>query len=196
MITISFDIDGAMPTNVSPANGAAYMRALSQAYSSFVASEAGVFNGKLAINFALARLPMADPNRLIIWGHSSAATLSLLLASKDSRISRCIAMAPITDLKPRLGDILTQEPAMGKFLPNFDTYISTGSPITHVSKLQCPVFIAHAKNDDNAPFEETKVYVEALRKAGGKVTFLELEKEGHYEPLLQAAVPKALEWLQ
>jgi dipeptidyl aminopeptidase/acylaminoacyl peptidase len=61
--------------------------------------------------------------------------------------------------------------------------------------LRCPVFIAHAKNDDNEPFSGTKVYVEALRKAGGKVDFLELEREGHYEPLLKAAVPKALEWL-
>lgn len=196
MITISFDIDGAMPSNASPADADNFIRFLSKAYSSFVAADAGVENGKMAIDFALARLPMADPSRLIIWGHSSAATLSLLLASKDPRISRCIALAPITDLKPRLGDILTQEPAMSKFLPNFNTYLVTGSPITHISKLRCPVFIAHAKNDDNEPFQATKDYVEALRKAGGKVNFLELEREGHYQPLLDAGIPKALDWLK
>lgn len=195
MITISFDIDGPMPPNVSPTNGPTYMPLLRQAYSNFVASDAGVENGKLAIDFALARLPMADPKRLIIWGHSSAATLSLLLASKDPRISRCIALAPVTDLKPRFGDILVQEPAMAKFLPNLNNYIVSGSPITYISKLRCPVFIAHAKNDDNEPFKGTKDYVDALRKAGGKVDFLELEREGHYEPLLKAGIPKALEWL-
>jgi len=98
-------------------------------------------------------------------------------------------------LKPRFGDILVQEPAMAKFLPNLNNYIVSGSPITYISKLRCPVFIAHAKNDDNEPFKGTKDYVDALRKAGGKVDFLELEREGHYEPLLKAAVPKALEWL-
>jgi DNA-directed RNA polymerase subunit RPC12/RpoP len=195
MITVSFDIDGPMSNRVSPADGAMYMRLLSKAYPDFVDSDAGVDNGKLAIDFVLARLPMADPKRLITWGHSSAATLSLLLASKDPRISRCIALAPVTDLKPRFGDILVQEPAMAKILPGLETYIGTGSPITYVTKLRCPVFIAHAKNDDNEPFSGTKVYVEALRKAGGKVDFLELEREGHYEPLLKAAVPKALEWL-
>ena len=196
MITVSFDIDGAMPSRVTPADGAIYMRLLSKAYSDFVDSDAGVDNGKLAIDFVLARLPMADPKRLIIWGHSSAATLSLLLASKDPRISKCIALAPVTDLKPRFGDILVQEPAMAKFLPGLNNYIVSGSPITYISKLRCPVFIAHAKNDDNEPFKGTKDYVDALRKAGGKVDFLELEREGHYEPLLNAAVPKALEWLK
>lgn len=196
MITVSFDIDGPMPPNVSPTNGPTYMPLLRQAYSNFVASDAGVDNGKLAIDFVLARLPMADPKQLIIWGHSSAATLSLLLASKDPRISKCIALAPVTDLKPRFGDILVQEPAMAKFLPNLNNYIVSGSPITYISKLRCPVFIAHAKNDDNEPFKGTKDYVDALRKAGGKVEFLELEREGHYEPLLNAAVPKALEWLK
>jgi predicted esterase len=85
---------------------------------------------------------------------------------------------------------------MSKFLPNFNTYLVTGSPITHISKLRCPVFIAHAKNDDNEPFQATKDYVEALRKAGGKVNFLELEREGHYQPLLNAGIPKALDWLK
>lgn len=195
MITVSFDIDGEMPSNVSPEDGARYMNQLRTAYSRFVAADAGVDDGKLAIDFVLARLPMADPDRLITWGHSSAATLSLLLASKDPRISKCIAMAPITDLKPRLGDILVQEPAMSKYLPKFDAYLVSGSPITYVSKLKCPVFIAHARNDDNAPFEVTKTYVDAIRSAGGTVQFLELQREGHYAPLLEAAIPKALEWL-
>ncbi len=194
MITVSFDIDGGMPANVGPESGIMFMNLLNTAYSSFVAADAGVDNGKLAIDFVLARLSMADPKRLITWGHSSAATLSLLLASKDSRISNCIAMAPITDLKPRLGDIL-QEPAMLNFLPNLEMYLVSGSPLTHVHQLRCPVFIAHAKNDDNAPFDLTKTYVEAIRSAGGKVSFLELEQEGHYKPLLDAGIPKALEWL-
>jgi predicted esterase len=196
MITVSFDIDGPMPSNISPAAGAAFMRSLSNAYERFVAADAGVENGKMAIDFVLERLPMADPKKLIVWGHSSAATLALLLASKDSRIGKCIAMAPATDLNTRLGDVLEQEPAMEKVLPNLKKYLVSGSPITHVSLLKCPVFIAHAKNDDNVPFEDTKKYVDSLRKQGGKITFVEFETEGHYDPLLQAGIPKAIEWLK
>jgi hypothetical protein len=194
MITVTYDIDGEMPGNVSPAAGIRFMNHLSMAYSLFVDADAGVDNGKMAIDFVLARLPVADPDRLMTWGHSSAATLSLLLASKDFRISKCIAMAPITDLRPRLGEIL-QEPTMARVLPNFESYLVSGSPITHVQQLRCPVFIAHARNDDNAPFEVTKTYVDSIRRAGGDVRFLELEREGHYKPLLDAGIPKALEWL-
>lgn len=196
MITVSFDIDGPMPSNVSPAKPGVFLPALSTAYKTFVDSDAGVDNGKMAIDFVLEKLPMADPNRLIVWGHSSAATLALLLASKDNRVSKCIAMAPETDLRTRLGNILDEEPAMADYLPNFKNYLISGSPITYVSFLKCPVFIAHAKNDDNAPFAGTKKYVEALRKTGGKITFNEFEREGHYQPLLDAGIPKAIEWLK
>jgi acetyl esterase/lipase len=196
MITVSFDIDGPMPSNVNPANPRPFLSALSKAYTGFVGSDAGVDNGKMAIDFVLEKLPMADPSRFIVWGHSSAASLALLLASKDNRVSKCIAMAPETDLNQRLGDIISQEPAMADVLPNFKNYLVSGSPITYVSRLKCPVFLAHAKNDDNVPFESAKKYVDALRKAGGKISFLELEKEGHYQPLLDTAIPKAIEWLK
>lgn len=195
MITVSFDIDGSMPSNMGPDAGAIYMQFLGKAYREFTAADAGVDNGKMAIDFVLSRLPAADPNQLFVWGHSSAATLSLLLASKDSRIAKCIALAPITDLTPRLGELL-QMPEMSASLPNFSSYLKTGSPTNYVRQLKCPVFIAHAKNDDNAPFSETASYVSQLRGAGAKVNFLELTREGHYQPLLDAAIPKALEWLQ
>jgi dipeptidyl aminopeptidase/acylaminoacyl peptidase len=185
-----------MPSNVNPANPRPFLSALSKAYTGFVGSDAGVDNGKMAIDFVLEKLPMADPSRFIVWGHSSAASLALLLASKDNRVSKCIAMAPETDLNQRLGDIISQEPAMADVLPNFKNYLVSGSPITYVSRLKCPVFLAHAKNDDNVPFESAKKYVDALRKAGGKISFLELEKEGHYQPLLDTAIPKAIEWLK
>ena len=195
MITVSFDIDGPMRSDMSPEDGERYWLALNNAFQKFLVADAGVENGKMAIDFVLERLPMADPKKIIVWGHSSAATLSLLLASKDPRISRCIAMAPITDLKLRLGELL-DEPAIVKRLPNLKNYLVAGSPLTSIGALKCPVFIAHAKNDDNEPFEHTKIFVDAFQKSGGKISFLELEREGHGDPLLQAGIPKAIEWLK
>ena len=195
MITVSFEIDGPMVGDLSPEDGEMFWQKLNEAFQKFLAADAGVENGKMAIDFVLDKLPMADPKRLITWGHSSAATLSLLLASKDPRISRCIAMAPCTDLKPRLGELL-KEPGIVRRLPNLKDYLVAGSPLTHIASLKCPVFIAHAKNDDNEPFTQTKTYVNAFQKAGGKITFLEFEREGHYQPLLDAGIPKAIEWLK
>ena len=195
MITVSFEIDGPMVGDLSPEDGEIYWQKLNEAFQKFLAADAGVENGKMAIDFVLDKLPMADPKRLITWGHSSAATLSLLLASKDPRISRCIAMAPCTNLNPRLGELL-KEPGIVRRLPNLKNYLVAGSPLTHIASLKCPVFIAHAKNDDNEPFTQTKTYVNAFQKAGGKITFLEFEREGHYQPLLDAGIPKAIDWLK
>ena len=195
MITVSFEIDGPMRGDLSPEDGEKYWQTLNGAFQKFLIADAGVENGKMAIDFVLDKLPMADPKRLIIWGHSSAASLSLLLASKDPRLSRCIAMAPITDLNLRLGELL-QEPGIVRRLPNLKNYLVAGSPMTHIAALKCPVFIAHAKNDDNEPFQHTKTFVNEFQKAGGKITFLELEREGHGEPLLEAGIPKVIDWLK
>jgi dipeptidyl aminopeptidase/acylaminoacyl peptidase len=104
-------------------------------------------------------------------------------------------MAPCTDLKPRLGELL-KEPGIVRRLPNLKNYLVAGSPLMHIASLKCPVLIAHAKNDDNEPFTQTKTYVNEFQKAGGKITFLEFEREGHYQPLLDAGIPRAIEWLK
>ncbi len=56
-------------------------------------------NGQAAIDYVLSRFPLVDREKIYTWGHSSAATLALLLAAKDPRVKRCIAMAPVTSLK-------------------------------------------------------------------------------------------------
>ncbi len=74
-------------------------------------------------------------------------------------------MAPITDLKQRLGEVLAEK-SMRELLPNLPQYFISGSPITYARDLKCPVFIAHAKDDDNEPFKNTQTYVSSLRDAG------------------------------
>ena len=194
MITVSFSLDGRMSPGLSPEAGAAYVQQLSRAYKEFVESDAGVACGSMAIDFVLQKVPAADPKRLYVWGHSSAATVSLLLASKDKRISKCIAIAPITDLNGRLGEMLT-ESSMQTFFPNLREYFKSGSPITYVQQLKCPVFVAHARDDDNEPFPNSQKYVTALQQAGGNVTFEARSSGGHYQELIDASIPKAIEWL-
>ncbi len=193
MITVTFSIDGPMPSEMEPTSPL-YLLRLGRAYKEFVASDAGVECGKLAIDYVLAQVPQADSKRLYVWGHSSAATLALLLASKDARVSKCVAMAPCTDLNKRLGE-LQSDRAASKVLPKLPEYFKNGSPITYVNKLTCPVFVAHARDDDNEPFEDTEIYVQELNKAGGKVTFADLNTGGHYEAMLKKAIPQAVQWI-
>ncbi len=194
MITVTFSIDGEMPRNLSPAAGELYFRQLQKAYKEFVDSDAGVENGKLALDYALAQIPAADSKRVYIWGHSSSATLALLMASKDKRITKCIALAPITDLNARLGDLLTDR-SVSSALPGIKEYLVSGSPLTHVGDLKCPVFLAHAKDDDNEPFQNSQAYVKALQATGGNIVFEARTSGGHYQELLDASVPKAITWI-
>jgi dienelactone hydrolase len=194
MITVTFSIDGEMFDNLTPAAGEFYFRELQKAYKEFVDSDAGVENGKLALDYALAQIPAADSKRVYIWGHSSSATLALLMASKDKRIAKCIALAPITDLNARLGDLLTDR-SVSNALPGLKEYLVSGSPLTHVGDLKCPVFLAHAKDDDNEPFQYSQAYVKALQAAGGNIVFEARASGGHYQELIDAAVPKAITWI-
>jgi dienelactone hydrolase len=195
MITVTYSIDGHMPEGIRPDAEAAFMAAMSVAYRSFTEADAGVENGKAAIDFVLAQLPQADPERLYTWGHSSSATLALLLASKDQRIKKCIALAPITDLQPRLGDLL-KEPSMMRVFPNIADYLKSGSPASYVNKLKIPVFLAHAKDDDNEPHANSTAYVNNLKSSGGTIEFLSLPRGGHYQELIMSSMPKAIEWLK
>ncbi|MEQ1829865.1 MAG: prolyl oligopeptidase family serine peptidase, partial [Pirellula sp.] len=188
-----FGLDGFMP-EIDPSNEAVLLSSMQKAYEEFVKSEAGVNNGKSAIDFVLAKFPKVDPKRIYSSGHSSAATLSLLLAAKDHRISKCIAFAPVTDLRMRHGDML-KEPKIMRYFPGIRDYLRTGSPSSYVDVFRCPVFIVHARDDDNEPFANTKTFVSLLKSKGAEVKFVELRTGGHYQPIMDVGIPQAIAWL-
>lgn len=195
MVTVSYSIDGHLPFGVTPNDGARYMQSLAGAYKSFVASDAGVKNGQAAIDYVLSRFPLVDREKIYTWGHSSAATLALLLAAKDPRVKRCIAMAPVTSLKSRLGELVA-EPRLKNLFPGIDDYLRTGSPDTYLKSLKCKVFLAHAKDDDNVPFAESQRFVNEHKGQGGDITFLDMPRGGHYTEMLELGMPEAIKWLK
>lgn len=195
MITVTYSIDGPLSADVPRDGSPAHVTAMQQGYAAFIDAEAGVKNGRAAIDYVLARVPQADPERIYTWGHSSAATLALLLAAQDQRVKKCIALAPCTDLSPRLSEMLT-EPAMVRMFPGLREYLGWGSPVTHVSKIRGAVFLAHARDDDNVPFAVTDTYATKAKAAGSDLTFLALPSGGHYRPMIEASMPKALEWME
>ena len=61
--------------------------------------------------------------------------------------------------------------------PKFDP--RTVSPLFTVDRLKVPLLIAHGDADQTVPFKQSKLYVDALQKAGKPVEFMPIKGEGH-----------------
>ena len=91
---LAYELDGMLP-EPKPTDDAAFAPYI----RSFVDAEAGLVNMRVAVEFATTRVPSIDPDRLFAVGHSSAATLALLVAENEPRIAACVAFAPVVDIK-------------------------------------------------------------------------------------------------
>jgi len=61
--------------------------------------------------------------------------------------------------------------------PDFDT--RTISPIASIATLKVPVLIMHGDADQTVPYKQSKLYADALKKAGKTFEFYTHAKEGH-----------------
>ena len=154
----------------------------------FMESEAGVTNAKAALEICSGKgAGDIDPKRIYSAGHSSAATLSLLLAAREPRLAGCIAYAPATNLEKRLPAQAVQ--VFSSKLPGFKQFLTASSPITNAAKITCPVFVFHAADDSNVPVTETEAFVQALKKTNKNVTFYKAKSGDHYESMMDEGIP-------
>jgi dipeptidyl aminopeptidase/acylaminoacyl peptidase len=194
MAVVCFSLDGEMPVDQS-AGDRAYGLALSVAYRQFMAAKAGVVNGRNALEFALAKLPQVNPKMIYTAGHSSAATVSLLMAANEERLAGAIAFAPITDLNIRLEGI-DDDRSVRRTLPGISTYLRTGSPVTYSERFKCPLFVFHARDDSNEPFQNTEKFVNQLKTSSTKVDFAVVNTGDHYDSMIQSGIPQAIHWIR
>ncbi len=194
MAVVCYSLDGELTADPS-AGEQAFGLALATGYREFTAAKAGVVNGRNALEFALAKLPQVDPKRIYAAGHSSAATVSLLLAAHEERLAGAIAYAPATDLNIRLGEV-AEDPTVRSSLPGIRLYLRTGSPITYVDRYKCPLFVFHARDDSNEPFRNTQVFVDKLKANAAKVDFVAVDSGDHYDSMIEAGIPRAIYWIQ
>src|SRR5262249_9650474 len=139
----SFEIDGHV-ANLETAPDAVVLNGA----RAFRASQAGLANAKTALDFVLAKAPRIDAKRIYIAGHSSAATLAVLVAEHESGIKACAAYAAVTDVEAHLAQAI---PSLEGSLPGFREFLRFSSPKTHAAKLTCPLMLFHAKDDTNVP---------------------------------------------
>jgi dienelactone hydrolase len=193
MAVVFYSLDGPMPdAELSESDYTDYLR---RAYPKFRAAGAGVVNGRNALEFVLAKLPQVDPERIYCAGHSSAGTLSLLLAAHEPRLRGCVAYAPATDVALRLEE-LTSQPTANLLLPGVSRFVTQASPKTHMRRIQCPVFLFHARDDSNEPFTTTAAFARQMQQQHPSVTFVAAVRGNHYQSMIDEGLPRAVRWLQ
>lgn len=184
---IAYELDGPMPEEPRGADAIAAAKA-------FKDSKAGLTNAQAALDYALAKVPQIDPNRIFIAGHSSAATHALLMAASDSRIKGCIAYAPAIDVPQRVGPRNLNP--LGKGIEGFDEFIKWSSPSNHVKDVKCPVLLFYAADDDVISIPDIERFGEDLKKSNRDVTVMAADKGGHYDAMIKEGIPVGILWLK
>ena len=190
MAVIFYSLDGGVPNmeNASDAQFAA-------GYKKFKAAQAGIVNGRNALDFVLAKIPQVNPKQIYSAGHSSAGTVSLLLASHEPRLAASIAYAACSDVETRLAPV-SRTWGITTLLPDLKNFVKESSPRTHVAKINCPVFLFHASDDSNVPVTESQTYSQMLKSAGKTVDLQTVPTGNHYDSMIQQGIPRAIQWLQ
>lgn len=187
MAVVAYEIDG--PLGEEPTD-----REVVAAVKSFQQAEAGVANARQAIDYIVAKLPQVDASRIYSAGHSSAATLSLLVAEREPRVKACIAYAPETNVVRHLGEELIG--SLAGAVAGFREFVARSSPHAGVSRLRCPLFVFHAEDDSVVPIEGTAKFAEEASKTNSSVVFVRSRSGGHYESMIAEGVPQGIAWLK
>lgn len=193
-VVIQYSLDGGLPESAETADEESMTGLIGQAYPAFKASAAGVVNGRNALEYAMT-LEMVDPQQINCVGHSSAGSLSLLLAAHEPRIHRCVAFAAAYDLESRMGE-MSSNFMMRALLPGIQQFIIETSPTNHIDSIDCPVMIFHAQDDSNVPFSDAVAFVGKLNSAGKNVTFETTPTGDHYQSMIDPGIPTAIDWLK
>jgi dipeptidyl aminopeptidase/acylaminoacyl peptidase len=165
-----------------------------EAAREFLAAYGGVRNARAALEYALAKMPGIDRQRVYAAGHSSAGVLALQFAAHDARVKACAAFAPasvfsewfqademryLQQLDPRLPDFLRRE-----------------SPDQLVGKNRCPVLLFQAEDDTNVSSGMSERFAAKLKAAGVPVTFVRAKTGGHFDAMVSEGLPRAVNWFQ
>ena len=183
---IAYEIEGAVTGRA--------LNAIAKGAKKFEAAGYGVADARLALDYALARVPEIDPEGVVAAGHSSAATLALLVAASDPRIKGCIAYAPVCDVEGHLPE--TTFNTLSGVIPNFRSFLQNSSPVNHISELRCPVFLFHADDDSVVPENGVTDFAERLKKSNPKVTFVRVSSGDHYDSMIGEGIPAGIRWVK
>ena len=184
---IAYEVDGPLAGNASN-------KALFKAALEFKNAEGGLNNARAALDYALAKIPQIDPARIYTAGHSSAGTISLLVAEREPRVRAAIAYAPASDVEKFLGE--TNVAAIAAVITDYREFLKRTSPYANAKELKCPLFLFHAEDDKVVAITYSEDFVKEVSTHNSAVTFVRVPKGGHFSAMPAEGIPRAIEWLK
>jgi len=130
---------------------------------------------------------IADPKRIAIYGGSYGGYATLAGITYTPDLYACaVDYVGVSNL---LSFMQTIPPYWKPYLammyemvgnPETETdLLKAASPVFHVDKIKCPLFVAQGAKDPRVNINESNQIVEALRKRGVTVEYMVKENEGH-----------------
>lgn len=193
IVAVLYSIDGESPEESGGEE--AQGEEMKVAYAAFEKAGAGTLNGRIALEFVRSRLPMVDENRIYSAGHSSAATLALLLAAHEPRLRGCLAYAPAVDIEAHFSDLI-DTPFVELTLPGIRHFAKRSSPLTHAGRITAPVFLFFADDDEMIEAGSYRPFVDKLRTSNPQVTLKTVPEGGHYGAMISEGIPAGIEWIR
>jgi dipeptidyl aminopeptidase/acylaminoacyl peptidase len=141
----------------------------------------------------LAKKGTIDPKRVAIYGASYGGYAALAGAAFDADVYRCaISVAGPSDLKAML-DWEKNEGGSGHSTSVLywkrqwaDVPLDEISPAEHADAIKIPILLIHGKNDTVVPIDQSRRMNSAMKAAKKDVTFIEFDKEDHWQSLAPA----------
>jgi dipeptidyl aminopeptidase/acylaminoacyl peptidase len=125
-----------------------------------------------AVDVLNARYPLVDPDRIGIIGWSHGGLITLLSIFRNPAMFKvAVAMVPVTNLFQRLAwkgvdrqrQLIDPQNRFGGLPGEKPEIYKARSPLFNVEKLETPLYVAVATNDDDVNIEESMPLIDALR---------------------------------
>lgn len=128
----------------------------------------------------------ADPDRVCIAGWSYGGYAALMAAAKNPDLYACAASiagltAPVGFMQDQKDYVGGRISARNFILRGFEngSKIKENSPVHRAADIKAPVFLAHGTDDSVVRFSQFKRMKSALKKSGGRHTFVEIKDGDH-----------------
>lgn len=167
---------------------------IEKAVADFARARAGVVDAQRAIGVALEEIPELKGKPVFAAGHSSAANLVLALGAEEPRIRAVVAYAPVADVEAFLaGGFLERIAAQ---VPGALERARELAPLRLVERLDTPVLLFHAEDDDVAPVEGTRTLARRLEARQRAPRLVIVPSGGHYDSMISEGVRTGIAWLK
>ena len=140
----------------------------------------------------LVEMGIADPDNIVIHGHSWSGYESAWIVTQTDYFKACVSGAPVSNMTSaysgiRLGSGLArqfqyetgQSRIGGNIIDSLDAYISN-SPIFFADQMNTPLLIAFGDVDEAVPWQQGIELYLAMRRFNRDCIFLQYENEPHH----------------